>query len=169
MWKLVWKIMKTGRLTEPLPAGTITVTEPPEYSKSLAIRHVDAGSCNGCELELQALGNPYYSIESRGMKFVASPRHADLLLVTGPVTCAMKEALSATHSAVPSPKRVVAVGDCARNGGVFQGSYAILGGVDKVVPVDVYVPGCPPDPPAVIEGLRRAFAQGPIEPEKMRP
>jgi len=168
MWKLMWKILKTGRLTEPVGVssskGSSNAVTPPEYRGSLAVRHVDAGSCNGCELELNALGNPYYSIESQGIKFVASPRHADLLLVTGPVTCAMKEALKTTHAAVPSPKRVVAVGDCARNGGVFKESYAIVGGVDKVLPVDIHVPGCPPEPSAIIGGIRQAFESSPVKP-----
>lgn len=156
MWKLLRKIAQTGRLTEEIPPRKKTT--PSRFSGSLAIRHVDAGSCNGCELELQALGNPFYSIESQGMKFVASPRHADVLLVTGPVTCAMKGALLATHEATPSPKKVLAVGDCARDGGVFRGSYAVHGGVGAVLEVDVFVPGCPPEPAKIIEGLRAAFA-----------
>lgn len=165
MWKLVWKILKTGILTESSDTspgdGELPRIDPPEYRHSLAIRHVDAGSCNGCELELQTLGNPYYSIETLGMRFVASPRHADLLLVTGPVTCAMREALARTHESIPDPKRVVAVGDCAKNGGIFQGSYAIVGGVDKVLPVDVLIPGCPPDPVSIRDGLAKAFSISP--------
>jgi len=121
--------------------------------RSLAIRQVDAGSCNGCELEIHALSNPYYDLERFGLHFVASPRHADVLMVTGPVTRNMAEALRRTYDAAPSPKWVVAVGDCARNGGCFAGSYAILGGVDTVVPVDLHIPGCPPEPVALLKGL----------------
>jgi len=121
--------------------------------RSLAIREVDAGSCNGCELEIHALNNPYYDLERFGLRFVASPRHADVLLVTGPVTKNMREALERTYAATPAPKWVVAVGDCTRDGGVFAGSNAIVGGVASVVPVDLYIPGCPPSPLALLEGL----------------
>jgi Ni,Fe-hydrogenase III small subunit len=121
--------------------------------RSLAIRQVDAGSCNGCELEIQALGNPFYDLERFGLTFVASPRHADVLMVTGPVTRNMREALERTYAATPAPKWVVAVGDCARGGGCFAGSYAVVGGVEEVVPVDLHIPGCPPSPTALLEGL----------------
>ena len=121
--------------------------------RSLAIRQVDAGSCNGCELEIQALSNPYYDLERFGLHFVASPRHADVLLVTGPVTRNMAEALRRTYDATPGPKWVIAVGDCAVDGGLFAGSYAIAGGVAAVVPVDLHIPGCPPDPVALLKGL----------------
>jgi Ni,Fe-hydrogenase III small subunit len=121
--------------------------------RSLAIRQVDAGSCNGCELEIHALNNPFYDLERFGLHFVASPRHADVLMVTGPVTRNMREALERTYAATPEPKWVVAVGDCARGGGCFAGSYAIAGGVDAVLPVDLYVPGCPPDPTTLLQGL----------------
>ncbi|MCL4186226.1 MAG: NADH-quinone oxidoreductase subunit B family protein [Rhodobacteraceae bacterium] len=121
--------------------------------RSLSIRQVDAGSCNGCELEIHALGNPYYDIERFGLRFVASPRHADVLLVTGPVTRNMAEALERTWAATPDPKWVVAVGDCARGGGCFAGSYAIAGGVEAVVPVDLHIPGCPPEPATILRGL----------------
>src|SRR5213083_162959 len=121
--------------------------------RSLSIREVDAGSCNGCELEIHALSNAYYDIERFGLRFVASPRHADVLMVTGPVTKNMKEALERTYNATPDPKWVVAVGDCAANGGVFAGSYAVEGGVSKVVPVDLHIPGCPPSPTAMLQGL----------------
>jgi len=121
--------------------------------RSLAIRQVDAGSCNGCELEIQALGNPYYDLERFGLHFVASPRHADVLMVTGPVTRNMREALERTYAATPAPKWVVAVGDCARDGGCFAGSYAVFGGVGAVVPVDLHIPGCPPSPTALLQGL----------------
>jgi len=121
--------------------------------RSLAIREVDAGSCNGCELEIHALNNPYYDLERFGIRFVASPRHADVLLVTGPVTKNMAEALERTYNATPDPKWVVAVGDCARDGGCFAGSYAVLGGVSQVVPVDLHIPGCPPSPTQLLKGL----------------
>ena len=121
--------------------------------RSLAIREVDAGSCNGCELEIHALNNPVYDIERFGLKFVASPRHADVLLVTGPVTWNMKEALERTYAATPEPKWVVAAGDCSVDCGVFAGSYACAGPVSSVIPVDVHVPGCPPKPIEILKGL----------------
>jgi Ni,Fe-hydrogenase III small subunit len=121
--------------------------------RSLSIREVDAGSCNGCELEIHGLNNPFYDLERFGLRFVASPRHADVLLVTGPVTRNMAEALRRTYAATPDPKWVVAAGDCACDGGCFAGSYAIVGGVDAVLPVDVRIPGCPPSPTALLEGL----------------
>ena len=121
--------------------------------RSLSIREVDAGSCNGCELEIHALQNAFYDLERFGLRFVASPRHADVLLVTGPVTRNMREALERTYAATPDPKWVVAVGDCAADGGIFAGSYAVVGGVDKVVPVDLHIRGCPPDPVALLKGL----------------
>lgn len=121
--------------------------------RSLSIRMVDAGSCNGCELEINALGNPFYDLERFGLRFVASPRHADVLMVTGPVTKNMAEALQRTYSAMPDPKWVVAVGDCARGGGCFAGSYAIVGGVDAVLTVNLHIPGCPPAPIELLKGL----------------
>ena len=121
--------------------------------RSLSIREIDAGSCNGCELEIHALNNAVYDLERFGIRFVASPRHADVLLVTGPVTANMREALARTYAATPAPKWVVAVGDCARDGGLFAGSYAVVGGVSAVVPVDLHIPGCPPTPLALLEGL----------------
>ena len=121
--------------------------------RSLAIREVDAGSCNGCELEIHALNNAFYDLERFGIRFVASPRHADVLLVTGPVTKNMQEALWRTYQATPDPKWVVAVGDCAADGGLFAGSYAVRGGVSRVVPVDVHIRGCPPRPVQLLEGL----------------
>jgi Ni,Fe-hydrogenase III small subunit len=123
------------------------------FGRSIAIREVDAGSCNGCELEIHALNNPVYDVERFGIRFVASPRHADVLLVTGPVTRNMQVALERTYAATPDPKWVVAVGDCGAGCGVFEGSYAVVGGVDKVVPVDLTIPGCPPSPTALLEGL----------------
>jgi len=121
--------------------------------RSLAIREVDAGSCNGCELEIHALNNAFYDLERFGIRFVASPRHADVLLVTGPVTRNMREALARTYQATPDPKWVVAVGDCAVDGGLFAGSYAVVGGVSAVVPVDLHIRGCPPTPAQLLEGL----------------
>jgi Ni,Fe-hydrogenase III small subunit len=121
--------------------------------RGLSIRHVDAGSCNGCELEIHALGNAYYDLERFGLRFVASPRHADVLLVTGPVTRNMREALERTFAATPAPKWVVASGACARDGHVFRGSYAVVGGVSDVVPVDLHIPGCPPSPRTLLKGL----------------
>jgi Ni,Fe-hydrogenase III small subunit len=124
-----------------------------KLGRSLSIREVDAGSCNGCELEIHALNNAFYDLERFGLRFVASPRHADVLMVTGPVTTNMREALSRTWNATPDPKWVVAVGDCALDGGIFKGSYAVAGGVEAVVPVDLHIPGCPPTPTALLQGL----------------
>jgi Ni,Fe-hydrogenase III small subunit len=121
--------------------------------RSLSIREVDAGSCNGFELEIHALGNAFYDLERFGLKFVASPRHADVLLVTGPVTKNMREALERTYAATPDPKWVMAVGDCALDGGLFAGSYGVVGGVSEVVPVDLHIRGCPPTPTALLRGL----------------
>jgi Ni,Fe-hydrogenase III small subunit len=121
--------------------------------RSLAIREVDAGSCNGCELEIHALSNAFYDLERFGIRFVASPRHADVLLVTGPVTKNMRQALERTYAATPDPKWVVAVGDCALDGGLFAGSYAVVGGVGQVVPVDLHIRGCPPSPLQLLKGL----------------
>ena len=124
--------------------------------RALAIRHVDAGSCNGCELEIHAANNAYYNLERLGIKFVASPRHADLLLVTGPVSRNMTEALRRTYAATPEPKLVVAVGDCGCTGGIFGESYASCGRVSNVIPVDVSVPGCPPTPTRILQGILTA-------------
>ena len=121
--------------------------------RSLSIREIDAGSCNGCELEIHALNNAFYDLERFGLHFVASPRHADVLLVTGPVTRNMREALERTYNATPDPKWVVAVGDCAVDGGIFAGSYAVVGGVSGVVPVDLHIRGCPPQPTQLLKGL----------------
>ena len=138
------------------PAGKIAryfVRHARADARSLSIRQVDAGSCNGCELEIHALNNAFYDLERFGLHFVASPRHADVLLVTGPVTKNMREALERTYAATPDPKWVVAVGDCAFDGGVFADSYACIGAVSKVVPVDLHIRGCPPDPEALLKGL----------------
>jgi Ni,Fe-hydrogenase III small subunit len=125
----------------------------------LAIREVDAGSCNGCEVEITALNNPVYDLERLGIHFVASPRHADMLLVTGPVTRNMELALIKTYQAAPEPKVVVAAGACAISGGIFGRNYATLGGVDRVVPVDVFIPGCPPRPHALLHGILLAVGR----------
>lgn len=157
MRKLFRKIRKTGRVAEPAPAAP---AEPgPAAARTLAgsvqIRHVDAGSCNGCEVEIGAAFGPVYDAERYGARLVASPRHADALIVTGPVTINMAEPLRRTHQAVPPPALVVAVGDCARNCGVFTDAYGVVGAVGGVVPVDLEIPGCPPRPEAIVQGLRR--------------
>lgn len=131
------------------------------FGRSLHIREVDAGSCNGCEVEITALNNPIYDIERFGIHFVASPRHADMLLVTGPVTRNMEIALKQTYDATPDPKLVVAVGACAIGGGIFGRSYASCGGVDNIIPVDVYIPGCPPRPEALLHGILLAVGRAP--------
>jgi Ni,Fe-hydrogenase III small subunit len=164
--KIVNQILRTGIVTEPLPAeveeeikfvGTkLEDAIRRRFSRSLTIRHVDAGSCNGCELEIHAINNPIYNCERFGIHFTASPRFADLLLVTGPVSRNMEVALRRTYGATPSPKLVVAVGDCGCNGGIFGETYASLGGIDKVIPVDVYISGCPPTPVALLNGILRA-------------
>jgi Ni,Fe-hydrogenase III small subunit len=134
-------------------AKSLDRTARRKLGRSLSIREVDAGSCNGCELEIHALNNAFYDLERFGLRFVASPRHADVLMVTGPVTKNMREALERTYNATPDPKWVVAVGDCAANGGIFAGSYAVTGGVSNVVPVDLHIPGCPPRPIDLLKGL----------------
>ncbi|MBL8668171.1 MAG: NADH-quinone oxidoreductase subunit NuoB [Rhodospirillales bacterium] len=134
-------------------AGQVDAAARQRLGRSLSIREVDAGSCNGCELEIHALNNAFYDIERFGIRFVASPRHADVLLVTGPVTRNMREALERTYVATPSPKWVVAVGDCAVDGGLFAGSYAVEGGVAAVIPVDLHIRGCPPTPTQLLAGL----------------
>ena len=155
--------MVRAPLTEPAPpadaaavaelAGRLDRASRRRLGRSLSIREVDAGSCNGCELEIHALSNAFYDLERFGLRFVASPRHADVLLVTGPVTKNMREALLRTHAATPDPKWVVAVGDCALDGGIFAGSYACVGGVGAVIPVDLHIRGCPPEPMALLQGL----------------
>ena len=163
MRKLLFESLIRRPLTEQAPtAGEAALSELAaalgnaarrRLGRSLSIREVDAGSCNGCELEIHALNNAYYDVERFGIRFVASPRHADVLLVTGPVTRNMREALERTYHATPNPKWVVAAGDCARDGGCFAGSYAVVGGVGEVVPVDLHIPGCPPTPMAMLQGL----------------
>jgi Ni,Fe-hydrogenase III small subunit len=168
MKTLFGKILKTPIVTESLTCADgdaeieIIVRQIDERARrllgrSLHIREVDAGSCNGCEIEITALTNPYYDLERFGLHFVASPRHADCLLVTGPVTRNMAEPLRLTYEATPDPKIVIAVGDCARDCGVFKGSYAVVGSVDKVIPVDVFVPGCPPEPAEILRGILAAI------------
>jgi Ni,Fe-hydrogenase III small subunit len=134
-------------------AASVTRVARRRLGHSLAIRQVDAGSCNGCELEIHALNNAFYDLERFGLRFVASPRHADVLLVTGPVTRNMRQALERTYQATPDPKWVVAVGHCAADGGIFAGSYAVAGGVSAVVPVDLHISGCPPTPLQLLRGL----------------
>lgn len=162
MRKILLESLK-GPLTEPAPpaddpelaalAAEVAEAARRRLGRSLSIRQVDAGSCNGCELEIHALGNAFYDMERFGLRFVASPRHADVLLVTGPVTRNMQEALLRTYQATPAPKWVVAAGACALDGGLFAGSYACVGGVSAVVPVDLHIPGCPPSPATLLRGL----------------
>jgi Ni,Fe-hydrogenase III small subunit len=150
------KIRRTGRVAEPPPPRERTDPPPAaaELAGSVQIRHVDAGSCNGCELEIASTFGPVYDGERYGARLVASPRHADALMVTGPVTRNMATALRRTYEAVPEPRLVIALGDCARNCGVFAGAYGVTGAVSDVVPVDVEVPGCPPPPEAIVAALR---------------
>lgn len=165
MLQILHQIARTGIKTEPAPppADDMLVIARLQQSvlrvlgRALTIRHIDAGSCNGCELEIHALGNAYYNIEGLGIRFVASPRHADLLLVTGPVSKHMAIALKRTYDATPDPKLVVAVGDCGCSGGIFGESYASLGRVGNVIPVDVEIPGCPPAPTALLQGILAAI------------
>ena len=163
MRKVLFESFTHGPLTEPPPAPdeaglaelakAVNRAARARLGRSLSIRHVDAGSCNGCELEIHALSNAFYDLERFGLRFVASPRHADVLTVTGPVTKSMREALLRTYNAMPDPKWVVAIGACAVDGGIFAGSYAVEGGVNDVVPVDLTIPGCPPNPQALLAGL----------------
>jgi Ni,Fe-hydrogenase III small subunit len=163
MRRILFESVLRGPLTEAPPApddamlaelaASVDRAARQRLGRSLSIREVDAGSCNGCELEIHALQNAFYDLERFGLRFVASPRHADVLLVTGPVTKNMREALERTCAATPDPKWVVAVGDCAADGGIFAGSYAVVGGVREVVPVDLHIRGCPPDPVALLKGL----------------
>ena len=163
MSRLLFQNLLHGPVTEDAPspedatlaelAKKLDRAAQKKLGRSLAIREVDAGSCNACELEIHALNNAFYDLERFGLRFVASPRHADVLLVTGPVTKNMRLALERTYNATPGPKWVVAVGNCALDGGIFAGSYAITGGVDKVVPVDLRIRGCPPTPVDLLKGL----------------
>ncbi|MDQ2927623.1 MAG: formate hydrogenlyase [Caldimonas sp.] len=169
MWKIARQIIQVGIATEPPPDSDESLRVLAErigrellatLGQALAIRHVDAGSCNGCELEIQALGNPYYNLEGLGIRFVASPRHADMLLVTGPVSRNMEVALKRTLAAMPDPKLVVAIGDCGGCGGIFGEGYASCGKVSNVIPVDVVVPGCPPPPHEIMRGILTAVRRG---------
>ena len=163
MRKLLLQGLLRKPLTEPSPgvddrelaqlAARVDAAARKRLGRSLAIRAVDAGSCNGCELEIHALNNAFYDLERFGFRFVASPRHADVLMVTGPVTKNMREALLRTHTATPDPKWVVAIGDCAIDGGCFAGSYAVVGSVADAIPVDIRIPGCPPSPIMILTGL----------------
>jgi Ni,Fe-hydrogenase III small subunit len=167
MIRILRQIVRTGLVSEAPPQAVEALRRrAPEIQdevlrllgRALAIRQVDAGSCNGCELEIHALNNPYYNLEGMGIRFVASPRHADLLLVTGPVAKNMERALRIAYEATPEPKLVVAVGECGCNGGIFGESYASCGAVSNVIPVDVAVPGCPPAPLAILEGILTAVS-----------
>ena len=163
MRKTLLESLTHGPLTEAPPepdeaalaelAQSVNRAARARLGRSLSIRHIDAGSCNGCELELHALSNAFYDLERLGLRFVASPRHADVLTVTGPVTKNMREALLRTYNATPDPKWVIAIGHCAVDGGVFAGSYAVVGGVQEVIPVDLHIPGCPPPPTELLKGL----------------
>lgn len=180
--QLFAKIWKTGIATEPLAAeqpGVVSIARELDariralFGRALAIREVDAGSCNGCELEMTGLASPVYDMERFGMHFVASPRHADLLLVTGPVTRNMEVPLRKTYEATPDPKFVVAVGDCAQTCGVFKGAYGVVGPVQSIIPVDAFVAGCPPEPQDILAGILRALDRHPgklrgVSPEGVR-
>ncbi|MGF6597350.1 Ni,Fe-hydrogenase III small subunit [Paraburkholderia sp. GAS448] len=166
MWQLLKQIARTDTPDERVPeSDDAWRTESQQIQqdildvlgRALCIREIDAGSCNGCELEIHALNNPYYNIEGLGIRFVASPRHADMLLVTGPLTLNMKEAVRRAYEATPHPKLVVAVGECACTGGMFRDSYAVCGPLSKLVPVDVTIPGCPPAPIDILKGVLTAL------------
>jgi Ni,Fe-hydrogenase III small subunit len=166
MYQILKQIAKIGIVTEPAPEPDASLRVTAErlqravlrrFAGALTIRQVDAGSCNGCELEIHATNNPYYNLEGLGIRFVASPRHADMLLVTGPVSRNMEIALRRTYDATPEPRFVVAVGDCGCSGGIFGESYASCGRVSNVIPVDVAVPGCPPTPLAIMQGILTAI------------
>jgi Ni,Fe-hydrogenase III small subunit len=170
MYRLLIQIAKTGIVSEAPPhtdealrriEQRLSAVILKHFGRSLAIRHVDAGSCNGCELEIHAMNGPHYNLERLGIKFVASPRHADMLLVTGPVSRNMELALKRTYDATPDPKLVVAIGDCGCSGGIFGESYASCGRISNVIPVDVAVPGCPPAPIALMQGILTAISAGP--------
>ena len=173
MRKLLFQGLIRSPLTEPPPkpsddaltelAASLHRTARRRLGRSISIREIDAGSCNGCELEIHALSNAYYDLERFGLRFVASPRHADVLLVTGPVTKNMREALERTYNATPGPKWVIAVGDCGVSGGCFAGSYAVVGSVSEVVPVDLHIHGCPPSPTDLLKGLLALLEQTNME------
>jgi Ni,Fe-hydrogenase III small subunit len=168
MIRILKQVFRTGIVTEPLTPITdpelekigsqLEDTIRRRFQRSLTIRQVDAGSCNGCELEIHAINNSFYNCERFGVHFTASPRFADMLLVTGPVSHNMEIALKRTYNATPTPKLVVAVGDCGCTGGIFGETYASLGGIDNVIPVDAYIPGCPPTPTALLQGILKAVS-----------
>lgn len=168
MLRILHQIFRTGIVTEPLPKEVEAEVEVVgagleeairnRFRRSLTIRAVDSGSCNACELEIHAINNPIYNCERFGIHFTASPRFADMLLVTGPVSRNMEIALKRTYNATPPPKLVVAVGDCGLNGGIFGESYASLGGISKVIPVDAYIPGCPPKPADILKGILKVIS-----------
>lgn len=171
MYQIIKQMLRTGIKTETPPATdeSLRIVQQrlqedilKHFGRALAIRHVDAGSCNGCELEIHCLNNPYYNLEGLGINFVASPRHADMLLVTGPVTRNMEIALQRTYDATPDPKLVVALGDCGCCGGIYGENYASCGGISNVIPVDIAVPGCPPTPTAIMQGILTAISKGGI-------
>lgn len=175
MLPMLRQILRTGLVTEPAPdaddalravSQRLSEAMLKQLGRALVIRHVDAGSCNACELEIHALNNPYYNLEALGIKFAASPRHADLLLVTGPVARNMEVALKRAYDATPEPKLVVAVGDCGCTGGIFGESYASCGRVANIIPVDVSIPGCPPTPLQLMQGILAAIAPGTPQTEK---
>ena len=153
MFDVLSRMVRAGILTDASVTDRMQKEIRGILGRALCIRQIDAGSCNGCELEIQALNNPYYNLEGLGIKFVASPRHADLLLVTGPVSVNMEEALKRAYDATPDPKLVVAVGDCGVCGGIFGTSYASRGAVANVIPVDHTIPGCPPSPQEILENI----------------
>lgn len=166
MYRILKQIVRTGIVSEPAPLPDEALRVTAErlkrevlrwFAGALTIRHVDAGSCNGCELEIHAVNNPLYNLEGLGIRFVASPRHADMLLVTGPVSRHMETALRRTYEATPEPRLVVAIGDCGCTGGIFGESYASCGRVSNVIPVDVAVPGCPPTPATIMQGILTAI------------
>jgi Ni,Fe-hydrogenase III small subunit len=169
MLRTLRQIASIGIATEPAPEAdeTLRIRDPLQdhirsvLGRALCIRHVDAGSCNGCELEIQALNNPLYNLEGLGIRFVASPRHADMLLVTGPVSKHMEAALRSTYEAMPDPKLVVALGDCGCTGGIFGESYASRGQVSNVIPVDIAIPGCPPSPTRILQGILTILVRSP--------
>ncbi len=167
MFPMLRQILRVGIISEPAPDADESLSATTQrlsaamleqLGRALVIRHIDAGSCNGCELEIHALNNPYYNLEAIGIKFAASPRHADLLLVTGPVAKNMEVAVKRAYAATPEPKLVVAVGDCGCTGGIFGESYASCGRVANVIPVDVSIPGCPPTPLQLMQGILAAIA-----------
>lgn len=168
MFPIIKQMLRTGIKTEAPPEADESLRVVQQrlqedilrhFGRALAIRQVDAGSCNGCELEIHCINNPYYNIEGLGINFVASPRHADMLLVTGPVTKHMEIALRRTYDATPEPKLVVAIGDCGCTGGIYGENYASCGGIANVIPVDVAVPGCPPTPTAIMQGILTAISK----------